>query len=174
MGYWNVYLRSKKTSQAMKLQQIDFLLAEVNKCKQMVALATRSQANGDDENNETGALGKNALATMVKKVKDAGIPNKIAAEHKDFHAALSKYGKALDKTFTHDLSKVPSQLEFDDVELINRILAQHFFRQGQFDVGQTFVEEAHVQVDHSLKEPFMEMYKIVEAINAHNLQPAIE
>ncbi len=37
------------------------------------------------------------IQNLQNKVQEIDPVNKVASEHKDFHAAISKYGKAIDK-----------------------------------------------------------------------------
>ena len=38
-----------------------------------------------------------AMTQFNKSVKDAKIVNSVSAEHKDYYAIMSKYGKSIDK-----------------------------------------------------------------------------
>jgi len=58
--------------------------------------------------------------------------------------------------------------------LLDEVIANHFYRQGRFGLGETFAKEAQVDVDESLKLQFREMYQISEAIKSKNLGPALE
>lgn len=47
-----------------------------------------------------------SLSTLAKKVKDADSQKQISNEVKEYHAALSKLGKAIDKVFFSILSQL--------------------------------------------------------------------
>jgi len=82
--------------------------------------------------------------------------------------------KQLIRIFPTDLTKAfVEDIKFDH-SLINQIIAQHLFRQGQFDCGQFFLKESKVQLSSSLEAPFSEMHKILHSIRSKNLQPAID
>jgi hypothetical protein len=59
--------------------------------------------------------------------------------------------------------------------LINRAIAMHLIREGQFSVAKTFVEEAgDLNIPVALQDEFVEMYQILEAMKVRrDLDPAI-
>jgi len=59
--------------------------------------------------------------------------------------------------------------------LIERAIAMHLIREGQFDVADTFYQETRLDsLPLSLKKEFESMYKIKDALKERNLAPAIE
>lgn len=97
--------------------------------------------------------------------------NQVGVSQKDLNLALSKYGKALDKFFQTDIAKANREVDFD-MHVVNKIVALHFYRLGQFDLGDCFMNEAH-EADMALKAPFYEMYQILEQVKSRNLEPAL-
>ena len=85
---------------------------------------------------------------------------------------VSKYGKLLDKSLNPDIAKAYRDVEFDS-HLINEIIAQHFYRQGLFDLGDCFVNETQEPNAAALKTPFYEMYQNLEHLRAKDLEPAL-
>lgn len=79
----------------------------------------------------------------------------------------------LDKAFNPDIAKAHREVEFD-FHLINQIVGQHFYRQGMFELGDCFVNEAHEPEATALKAPFFEMYQNLEQLRAKNLEPALK
>jgi len=102
-------------------------------------------------------------------------------DQKDVYTALGKYGKALDKRFK--ASAALSSSEYDALaaqsNLINRAIAMHLIREGNFDVASTFIREAeekgeHIDVSDSLTSDFGELYEILDAMKIRrDLEPAI-
>ncbi|KAI9137265.1 CTLH/CRA C-terminal to lish motif domain-containing protein, partial [Paraphysoderma sedebokerense] len=111
------------------------------------------------------------LALLSSKIKSE--TSKLIDEQKEIHSNLSKCGKAIDKKFTSfDLNWDPKAFEGKD-ETLNKTLALHLIRQGRFDLGENFIKEANLDVPDNLNSSFVEMYKIVEALRQHNLEPAL-
>lgn len=58
-------------------------------------------------------------------------------------------------------------------EAILQALLQHFYREGNFAMGDTLATELQSMTDAQWKEPFEEMHNLVEALSQHNIVPAI-
>ncbi|KAI5079147.1 hypothetical protein GOP47_0006818 [Adiantum capillus-veneris] len=59
-----------------------------------------------------------------------------------------------------------------NIHIINRVIAMHFFRLGQSDLGKCFLQESQVS-DAAFKTAFHDMHHILEQLKAHNLKPAL-
>lgn len=97
--------------------------------------------------------------------------NQVGAAQKELTVALVKYGKALDKVFHADVANAHMGVDFD-IHIINRIIAMHFFRLGQFDLGQSFLQETQA-ANVPVMTSFYDMHHIVEQLNVRNLKPAL-
>lgn len=124
---------------------------------------------------------------------------------KPIYSGLNKYGKSLDKKFKDKpLPSAENDALSSHPSLINRAIAMHLLREGQFDVASTFVEEAHRHPPHpeptlntpnpstrtdsweqdlaegtfnseNLQRQFADMYHILHELrNERNLEPAIQ
>ncbi|KAI9785964.1 MAG: hypothetical protein M1839_008230 [Geoglossum umbratile] len=134
------------------------------------------------------------LAKLQNPIKQSF--DKVNDDLKDVHSGLTKYQKALDKKFK--ATPFPTT-EYDALashpSLINRAIAMHLLREGQFSVASTFLSEAadpprsiyterstaEERLDisslgsESLQQQFSEMYHILHQLrNERNLLPAIE
>ncbi|KAF3921531.1 hypothetical protein AA313_de0201508 [Arthrobotrys entomopaga] len=111
-----------------------------------------------------------SLETQIKNGFD-----KTNDSLKEVYGGLNKYGKALDKKF-----KPVNMSDYDVLSshqpLIDRAIAMHFLREGNFDIADTFISEAKLteSVPPSLETEFRDMYRIREALRMRNLTPAIE
>lgn len=131
------------------------------------------------------------LQTPVKQTFDA-----INNDLREIHNGLGKYQKALDK------HAKPIPLPASDYDalsshpnLVNRAIAVHLLREGQFEVASTFMAEVAANPpqavptsgppdrpldgetlsSESLQEHFMHMYGILNELRSNkNLLPAIE
>ncbi|RAR10278.1 zinc ion binding protein [Stemphylium lycopersici] len=175
--------------------------------------AARAKVAADPK---TAPLTLAKLQDPFKKSLDA-----VQKDLKPIYSGLNKYGKALDKACLPPSPSRPPCLtrwqKFKDKplpsaendalsshpSLINRAIAMHLLREGQFDVASTFVEEANRRPPHpeptpntpnpylreswekeladgtfnseELQEKFAQMYHILHQLRIErNLQPAIQ
>ncbi|KAF7102627.1 hypothetical protein CFC21_103729 [Triticum aestivum] len=112
------------------------------------------------------------LAELKAKLNEMVPLNQLEGCQKELNVALSKYLKVLEKSFSTDISKAYRNVDFE-ASTVNNIIANHFYRQGLFDLGDSFVHECGGSDETYLKLPFQEMYGILEAMKGRNLEPAL-
>lgn len=64
--------------------------------------------------------------------------SRLATDHRDLHSTVSKVGKAIDRNFVSDFAATSREEVFNNsykIELINKVICQHFYRQGMHDVA---------------------------------------
>ncbi|KAF9427933.1 hypothetical protein BGZ76_002134, partial [Entomortierella beljakovae] len=138
---------------------LDRLIAVVNDAKEKIR---------SDPSSVTSSL-----AILGKSIKTTS--NGISEEHKELQSALTKYSKAIDKKFTGDMINSINPHAFDNKEKILRTsVALHFIRQGNFEVGDTFANEAGLSIPDSIRVQFVDMFNIVAALKVDNLEPALD
>ncbi|XP_051126878.1 protein RMD5 homolog [Andrographis paniculata] len=115
---------------------------------------------------------KLVLSELNAKLKEIALLNQLEGTQKELNLALSKYPKLLERTFNPDISKAYRNVDFD-VHTVNQIIASHFYREGQFDIGDCFVNESNEPEASDIKSPFLEMFQILEAMKSGNLEPAL-
>lgn len=102
----------------------------------------------------------------------------IAALHRSLHLNVSKVGKAIDRNFTPDYHSIaPIDLfECDKyLEILNQVIAEHFYRQGMNDVADTLIRESCLPPEEDIHlELFADLYQMWEAITNKNLGPALK
>jgi len=81
-----------------------------------------------------------AVKECAKSVKETC--QGISTEHKDVHAAISKFGRAIDKNFQSDISGMCVEGVFsgDRGRQLNMVICEHLFRQGKLDVGERVIQ----------------------------------
>lgn len=62
----------------------------------------------------------------------------------------------------------------DKQRILNEIIAEHFTREGRICIADTFIEESGVEVSQELRENFLVLVSVVQAIDSGDLGPAIE
>lgn len=112
------------------------------------------------------------LGELKAKLKEITPLSQVEAAQKELNVALSKYPKLLEKIFNPDISKAYRNIDFD-IHTVNQIIASHFYREGQFEIGDYFVNEAVEPEALAAKSSFSEMYQILEAMKLRNLEPAL-
>ncbi|XP_071735221.1 protein RMD5 homolog [Rutidosis leptorrhynchoides] len=112
------------------------------------------------------------LGELKTKSKEIAPLGQLEGTQRELNLALSKYTKLLEKHFNPDISKSYRNVDFDS-QTINQIVASHFYREGMFDVGDCFVNEAHEESIMDRKNHFFEMYEILESMKSRDLGPAL-
>uniref|UniRef100_A0A5B6YV99 Uncharacterized protein n=1 Tax=Davidia involucrata TaxID=16924 RepID=A0A5B6YV99_DAVIN len=115
---------------------------------------------------------KSILTELKTKLNVIGPHNQLEGSQKELNISLSKYPKLLEKVFNPDISKAYRSVDFDH-HIVNQIIALHFYREGLFDIADCLINEAGEPEAISLKSHFVEMHRILEAMRARNLEPAL-
>lgn len=99
--------------------------------------------------------------------------SQMEGTQKELNLALTKYGKLHEKHFNPDISKAYRNVDID-IHTLNQIIANHFYRQGLFEIGDHFMSVVGEPESAAImKFPFVEMYQILEAMQNQNLEPAL-
>lgn len=128
--------------------------------------------------NATGSADQKSLfAELRSKLTEIAPLEQLEGSQKELNIGLSKYTKFLEKHFNPDISKAYRHVDFD-ISTVNQIIATHFYRQGLFDLGDCFLHEAESEPSvtasvAALKLSFLEMHRILDAMKAYNLEPAL-
>ncbi|KAK4346719.1 hypothetical protein RND71_033058 [Anisodus tanguticus] len=124
--------------------------------------------------NDTVSLSEHKviLSELKAKLKEVAPLSQLEGTQKELNVALSKYPKLLEKSLNPDISKAYRNVG-SDIHTVNQIIASHFFREGQFDLGDCFVNEAREPEAAGQKSHFLQMYQILEAMRSRNLEPAL-
>ncbi|XP_055692624.1 E3 ubiquitin-protein ligase RMND5A [Lutzomyia longipalpis] len=102
---------------------------------------------------------------------------RLTADHRDLHGTVSKVGKAIDRNFVSDFTATSRTDVFTserNIQLLNTVIAQHFYRQGMDDVADMLIKESALQHDEISIEPYAELHRTWEAIHNRDLTPALQ
>ncbi|KAM0893267.1 hypothetical protein ACQ4PT_025224 [Festuca glaucescens] len=155
----------KRTLSSTKVQEaIDQIVNEVTQAISKMQMMNTDSMDSCDHSH--------ILAELKAKLNGVAPLNQLEGCQKELNVALSKYLKLLEKSFNPDISKAYRNVDFE-ASTINNIIANHFYRQGLFDLGDSFVHECGESDGSYLKSSFQEMYGILEAMKARNLEPAL-
>ncbi|XP_057750687.1 protein RMD5 homolog isoform X1 [Arachis stenosperma] len=156
--------KKQKLSSAKTQEMLDQIRQEIESALDKM----QSANNSDPEHNYKAVL--NELKANLLKIAPL---SQMEGTQKELNVALSKYGKLLEKYFNPDISKAYRNIDVD-IHTLNQIIANHFYRQELFDIGDHFVSVVgEPESASTMKAPFLEMYQILEAIKNQNLEPAL-
>lgn len=111
-----------------------------------------------------------ALSSNVEKIK-----KDIDERQKEIYNSLSRFGKALDKKFPNSLPTFnPLFTSPKSSAALDRTIALHLLRTGQFNAAETFIEEANVDISTDLRCEFSGLHRIVTALKKGDVEPALE
>jgi len=131
------------------------------------------------EDTESGSNVSVTQMDMVRQVtsKVNESVTRIATEHRDLHSAVSKVGKAIDRNFVADFDSTSREDVFtgpSKEHLLTEVILQHLYREGRLDISEALSRESGITEYQEHKEPFLELNKILEALKARELGPALE
>ncbi|KAK4799435.1 hypothetical protein SAY86_024800 [Trapa natans] len=125
-------------------------------------------------NSETVPLDQKSILSDLKNTLNGSTPERmLEGLQKELNANIIKYMKLLEKIFVPDLSRAHRDVEFD-FHTVNKILADHLYRQGWFEIGDSLVNEAGEPQAAALRSQFLEFHQILEALKEKNIYPALK
>ncbi|KAK1232255.1 hypothetical protein PQX77_004629 [Marasmius sp. AFHP31] len=93
---------------------------------------------------------------------------------KETYSSMTRLGKAIDKKFSTPLPSYPGLFESDTaVKALERTIALHFLRTGQFETAQTFIQESEVIIPDELRSKFVDLHHILKALRNRDINPAL-
>jgi len=170
-------LGKRQRSAAVKVEAaLDDMMAQVRTARDALQQQEQQEQHDAAAGSSPSATVSTTLGNASKRLKQA--TGDIASEHKEVHNLVSKYGKVLDKTFKSEIAGASDPKAFvDKAEHLNVAMAHHFYRQGRFQVAETFVDEANLStsvVDPAVRERFSEMFTILQHIKNRDLMLALK
>ncbi|PBK78094.1 hypothetical protein ARMSODRAFT_991560 [Armillaria solidipes] len=94
---------------------------------------------------------------------------------KEIYSSMSRLGKALEKKFTGTLPSYPNLFTSEQsVAALERTVVLHFLRTGQFDTAQTLLEESNTDIPSALREQFIDLHRILQALKDQDTGPALQ
>ncbi|KAK8488040.1 hypothetical protein V6N11_021094 [Hibiscus sabdariffa] len=115
---------------------------------------------------------KSILSELKLKLNTVGPLNQLEGLQKERNINLGKYPKLLEKSFNPDISNAYRNVDFD-FHIVNQIVANHFYQQGLFDLGDSLIDEAGEPEATAIRSHFLEMYQVLEALKVKDLEPAL-
>ncbi|CCL99151.1 uncharacterized protein FIBRA_01166 [Fibroporia radiculosa] len=98
----------------------------------------------------------------------------VEDRQKEIYNTLGKVGKALDKKFSAQLPSYDPLFSSPEAHAaLEHTIALHFLRIGQFHTAETFIEESSASIDPNMRTHFIELDRIISALRAHDIEPAL-
>lgn len=113
-----------------------------------------------------------AVEELARAIAEFDPVSTISSDTKELHGAVGKLGKSVDKEFSTDICGAMRQVPLDR-HILDRVVAEHLYHEGAFDVADAFVTEAGILDGDDLKAPYASMHAILEQLRQHNLAPAL-
>jgi hypothetical protein len=154
-------LEKQKSAIGSLYSEVDALIQLVEQCRQEII------------SNEKANIGNitQKLATTIS----SSYAN-VQKIHKDVHSTFTKLGKSIDKAMQQNqeqANKKPPNWTVDK-GLINEIVAQHLYREGEFNTAEQFEQEAQIKVGEEYKQPFIQMFTVLQELQKRNIEPALQ
>ncbi|KAL1894059.1 hypothetical protein Cpir12675_003843 [Ceratocystis pirilliformis] len=149
------------------------LRSTVRDADELLALLKETREQVATSAQDGGALALTKLQNPLKNSFDS-----MTSSLKDVSKAQKNMGKAIDKAFPARPLPVDFPPLLHRPELVNRAIAMHLLREGQFPAASTFVQEARSFIapmnPDQLQSYFQKMYHILTEMKKSNLEPAME
>ena len=146
---------------------IDQLIARIEAAKTSVAASSASSSSSQPHPAVVIAELKSAVESTQKAVLD---------RQREFHAALSKSAKALDKKFPIPIDGVADPSLFSSVEAqtaLERVILNHLQRNGDWSTSYKFAAEAQLPWSEVTEAMYVQLHNVVAAMGRGDLRPAI-
>jgi len=128
---------------------------------------TRIQLGNDD------GVEPESVLTELRRKLDALLPIiQLQKSQMETKWSLSKLVKLLEVSYHPDISLACFSVDFD-INLVNKILIHHCYREGLFDVGDCLVKEAGREEETEVRSQFLEFHQIVDSLKLRNIEPAM-
>ncbi|KAG1877625.1 hypothetical protein DFJ58DRAFT_712341 [Suillus subalutaceus] len=137
---------------------LDYLLQSLREVKDRI--------NAGSVTEDTYVL----LAQTVEAKK-----KEIDEKQREIYNGIARLGKALDKKFTQPLPTYEPLFASKDAQAaLERTIALHFLRTGQFSTAETFIQECKMVIEPEQRTKFQDLHRIVLALKRQDIGPALE
>ncbi|KAF8163256.1 ubiquitin-protein ligase E3 [Crassisporium funariophilum] len=110
-----------------------------------------------------------ALARTVENKK-----KEVDDRQKEVYSVLSRFGKTLDKKFPTTLPTYSDLFSStSSVNALERTIALHLLRTGQFEVAETFLQESEIKISDDLRHQFVDLHQILKSLRNQDINPAL-
>lgn len=123
--------------------------------------------------DNNGVESESSVLVELRRKLDALFPIiQLKRSQKETKLSLTKLVKVLENLYHPDISLACRSIGFD-IHLVNKILIQHCYREGLFDVGDCLVKEAGEEEETDVRSQSFEIKQIIESMKLRNIEPAM-
>ncbi|CAB4395738.1 unnamed protein product [Rhizophagus irregularis] len=159
---------SKEFSKVEKKQQ-EVADSTIDNIDKIINEIQEAQKRLETDPVSAGAI----LKELELKFKE--LTTKTLESHKELQKVIIRYEKIVDKKWKNDITIASNPEVFANKEkVLNTTVALHFIREGRFELANTFIREAQLDIPNTIQTQFHEMYQILGDIKLEKLEPAIE
>ncbi|KAF9480118.1 hypothetical protein BDN70DRAFT_878003 [Pholiota conissans] len=163
---------------------MDPLLKELTKLEKLTAANTKGPSIAQSLDSLLKALHQakedfllgNCSEEYIKQLSQTVETKKkeVDERQKEIYAVLSRLGKALDKKFPTPLPTYSELFSSQpSVTALERTIALHLLRTGQFEVAETFLRESQIKISDELRNQFVDLHQILKALRNQDITPAL-
>ncbi|EAU88585.1 ubiquitin-protein ligase E3 [Coprinopsis cinerea okayama7 len=121
----------------------------------------------------SGDVNSDHIQNLSKTVE--GKKKEVEERQKEIYSSMSRFGKAWDKKFTTSLPTYSDLFSSPaSVAALQRTIALHLLRTGQFDVAETFLDEAGVEISPEMRSQFVELHDILKGLRNQDITLALD
>ncbi|KAL5490492.1 hypothetical protein ACEPAI_5325 [Sanghuangporus weigelae] len=125
------------------------------------------------ERVESGTASEHDVANIAKIVEER--KKEIDDRQKEIHATIGRIGKALDKKFTNPVPEIEPLFTSNEAQdALQRTIALHFLRTGQFETAEVFINESDVTIPPENTVQFIELHSVLTALRRQDIGLALE
>ncbi|TEB35872.1 ubiquitin-protein ligase E3 [Coprinellus micaceus] len=121
----------------------------------------------------SGTVDPARIQTMSQAVD--GRKKDVEDRQKEVYSSMSRFGKAWDKKFPTTLPTYSDLFtSATATAALERTVALHMLRTGQFETAQTFLDESGVQIPPKLRTQIVELHEILKGLRSQNVSLALD
>lgn len=98
----------------------------------------------------------------------------LSSNTKELHGAVARLGKIIDKEFSVDINGALPDISMD-LAALDTAVSEHLYREGLFEIGDVFAQEAHLDEDEvqSFKSQYELLYNLMKDLEERKLDSAL-
>jgi len=146
------------------IETIDSLLSVLNECSQNISTIAHDNEEKMQCDNEV----PQSVQKLQSAVQSLDAQNKIIKQQKEFHGAISKFIRSIEKSFCTETESICRSIEIDQTR-INDFIMHDLFQRGRISAARALIEETKIQPQQDVVNKLIELNEIVNEICNFNL-----
>eukprot|EP01024_Parvocaulis_polyphysoides_P046336 TRINITY_DN43580_c0_g1_i1.p1 TRINITY_DN43580_c0_g1~~TRINITY_DN43580_c0_g1_i1.p1 ORF type:complete len:239 (-),score=39.21 TRINITY_DN43580_c0_g1_i1:25-714(-) len=160
-----------------RIKEKQRVCAEKTKVQVQKLIETIQKAIQELEKCEAGQ--EQAVMEMFRKEVQKNVSSKtVENTTREFHKSISQFkDKVIDVDFEEDLCESIQGFFVDnkmDLKVLNQIIVEHFYREKQFEIGDTLAKEAGLENIEEIRQGYVAMQQVLEDLQNQKVESALE